>query len=138
MKGQEPKVITSDKATYEFKQKFAADFLKQVKAETIDSTEVIVSTLADSIDLKNETKAGFRRPLKAENAFSTLEHHEYDSEGSGVEDEPIAPMGFRSRKIVEYENRIRQYSTPDKIFRYFATFKVTDDKGIKESSLIEV
>ena len=32
--------------------------------------------------------------------------------------------GFRNRKIMEYENRIRQYSTPDKIFRYFATFKV--------------
>ncbi len=38
-------------------------------------------------------------------------------------------MGFRTRKIVEYENRIRQYSTPDKIFRYFATYKVVDEKG---------
>ena len=26
-------------------------------------------------------------------------------------------VGFRERKIVEYENRIRQYSTPDKVFR---------------------
>ncbi len=33
-------------------------------------------------------------------------------------------MGFRERRIVEYENRIRTYSTPDKIFRYFATLKV--------------
>ena len=32
--------------------------------------------------------------------------------------------GFRDRKIIEYENRIRDYSTPDKIFRYFATLKV--------------
>lgn len=31
---------------------------------------------------------------------------------------------FRQRKIIEYENRIRMYSTPDKIFRYFATVKV--------------
>lgn len=38
--------------------------------------------------------------------------------------------GFRNRKIMEYENRIRQYSTPDKIFRYFATFKVATDKGM--------
>uniref|UniRef100_A0A182NEY9 Uncharacterized protein n=1 Tax=Anopheles dirus TaxID=7168 RepID=A0A182NEY9_9DIPT len=30
-------------------------------------------------------------------------------------------IGFRDRKIIEYENRIRQYSTPDKVFRYFAT-----------------
>lgn len=27
-------------------------------------------------------------------------------------------------QIIEYENRIRAYSTPDKIFRYFATLKV--------------
>ncbi|GAB1597365.1 calcium uptake protein 1, mitochondrial-like isoform X3 [Argonauta hians] len=33
-------------------------------------------------------------------------------------------VGFRERKIIEYENRIRAYSTPDKIFRYFATLKV--------------
>merc|ERR1719402_1057267 len=35
-------------------------------------------------------------------------------------------VGFRERKIVEYENRIRQYSTPDKVFRYFSTYKVVD------------
>lgn len=29
--------------------------------------------------------------------------------------------GFRERKIIEYENRIRKYSTPEKAFRYFAT-----------------
>lgn len=33
-------------------------------------------------------------------------------------------VSFRNRKIIEYENRIRQYSTPDKIFRYFATIQV--------------
>lgn len=33
-------------------------------------------------------------------------------------------VGFRDRKIIEYENRLRAYSTPDKIFRYFATVKV--------------
>lgn len=34
-------------------------------------------------------------------------------------------------QIIEYENRIRAYSTPDKIFRYFATLKVHsgDEKG---------
>ncbi|XP_039748664.1 calcium uptake protein 1 homolog, mitochondrial-like [Pararge aegeria] len=34
-------------------------------------------------------------------------------------------VGFRDRKIMEYENRMRAYSTPDKIFRYFATVKLT-------------
>lgn len=32
-------------------------------------------------------------------------------------------------QIIEYENRIRAYSTPDKIFRYFATVKVTNLEG---------
>ncbi|XP_033326771.2 mitochondrial calcium uptake 1 isoform X2 [Megalopta genalis] len=34
-------------------------------------------------------------------------------------------VGFRDRKIIEYENRLRAYSTPDKIFRYFATVKLS-------------
>lgn len=29
-------------------------------------------------------------------------------------------------QIIEYENRIRHYSTPDKVFRYFATLQVTN------------
>ncbi|KAK0075084.1 hypothetical protein PV326_011888, partial [Microctonus aethiopoides] len=33
-------------------------------------------------------------------------------------------IGFRDRKIIEYENRMRHYSTPDKVFRYFATLQV--------------
>lgn len=33
-------------------------------------------------------------------------------------------VGFRDRRVIEYENRIRAYSTPDKIFRYFATLKI--------------
>lgn len=32
-------------------------------------------------------------------------------------------------QIIEYENRMRAYSTPDKIFRYFATVKVTSLEG---------
>lgn len=33
------------------------------------------------------------------------------------------------RQIIEYENRMRDYSTPDKNFRYFATLKVLNDPG---------
>ncbi|XP_051168199.1 calcium uptake protein 1 homolog, mitochondrial isoform X2 [Leptopilina boulardi] len=40
-------------------------------------------------------------------------------------------VGFRDRKIIEYENRMRAYSTPDKIFRYFATVRVTSLEGIE-------
>lgn len=31
---------------------------------------------------------------------------------------------FSVPQIIEYENRIRQYSTPEKCFRYFATLHV--------------
>lgn len=30
-------------------------------------------------------------------------------------------------QIIEYENRMRHYSTPDKVFRYFATLQVTSN-----------
>merc|ERR1712168_815593 len=36
-------------------------------------------------------------------------------------DEPVKNPKFKQRKLREYENKIRQYSNPDKIFRYFAT-----------------
>lgn len=35
-------------------------------------------------------------------------------------------------QIIEYENRIRQFSTPDKVFRYFATIQVTHPNGEME------
>ncbi|XP_064632214.1 calcium uptake protein 1, mitochondrial-like isoform X2 [Lineus longissimus] len=47
-------------------------------------------------------------------------------EGTGAEEEKKKKRkrpGFRDRRIIEYENRIRSYSTPDKIFRYFATLQ---------------
>ncbi|KAI5611613.1 calcium uptake protein 1, mitochondrial isoform X3 [Silurus asotus] len=41
-------------------------------------------------------------------------------------------VGFRDRKVMEYENRIRAYSTPDKIFRYFSTLKIISEQGDTE------
>ena len=34
---------------------------------------------------------------------------------------------FRDQRKIAYENRLRAFSTPDKIFRYFATLKVFDE-----------
>lgn len=58
-----------------------------------------------------------------------------DDEGAGTLHKG-RQTGFRNRKIVEYENRIRMYSTPDKIFRYFATYRVFDDKGEDEQKRV--
>lgn len=36
---------------------------------------------------------------------------------------------FQFYEIIDYENRLRAYSTPDKIFRYFATVKVVHQES---------
>ncbi|KAL7076102.1 hypothetical protein ACQ4LE_004776 [Meloidogyne hapla] len=38
-------------------------------------------------------------------------------------------IGFRERRVIHYEDRIRAYSSPDKIFRYFATIKLINEDG---------
>ncbi|XP_046884994.1 LOW QUALITY PROTEIN: calcium uptake protein 1, mitochondrial [Hypomesus transpacificus] len=54
-------------------------------------------------------------------------------EEEGAEGKKKKPRsGFRDRKVMEYENRIRAYSTPDKIFRYFATLKIISEHGDAE------
>ena len=39
---------------------------------------------------------------------------------------------FKTKKLKEYENRIRQYSNPDRIFRYFATVATVYPDGKRE------
>ncbi|XP_075279304.1 calcium uptake protein 1, mitochondrial isoform X3 [Opisthocomus hoazin] len=91
----------------------------------------------DSSSVKHDPSAKPSEKLK----------HEEEEESSGSEggkavasgDEEAQPegkkkkrSGFRDRKVMEYENRIRAYSTPDKIFRYFATLKVINEHGESE------
>uniref|UniRef100_A0A1I8J1V8 Calcium uptake protein 1, mitochondrial n=2 Tax=Macrostomum lignano TaxID=282301 RepID=A0A1I8J1V8_9PLAT len=54
-----------------------------------------------------------------------------EAAGEGEEDEKPGKqrVGFRDRKIIAYEDRIRAYSTPDKIFRYFATLQRVEPDG---------
>jgi len=91
--------------------------------------------------VKNVGKFG----LKAEEAVSesqnvinrNLEAKEVATDGDDIKElvegeGEKEKIGFRDRKIIEYENRIRQYSTPDKVFRYFATYKLVDDRGNSE------
>uniref|UniRef100_A0A0A9YGL3 EF-hand domain-containing protein n=2 Tax=Lygus hesperus TaxID=30085 RepID=A0A0A9YGL3_LYGHE len=55
-----------------------------------------------------------------------------EEEETGKKKKKKEKVGFRDRKVTEYENRMRLYSTPDKIFRYFATVKLTTDDGFSE------
>ncbi|ERE87252.1 calcium uptake protein 1 [Cricetulus griseus] len=65
-----------------------------------------------------------------------VSNHEERAADAGTESYPEEKKkkrsGFRDRKVMEYENRIRAYSTPDKIFRYFATLKVINEPGETE------
>ena len=67
--------------------------------------------------------------LKAEEEEETQEDRE------DVEDKKKDKVGFRERKIIDYENRIRNFSTPDKIFRYFASYKVRHFNTIKTNGI---
>nr|XP_023025678.1 calcium uptake protein 1 homolog, mitochondrial isoform X2 [Leptinotarsa decemlineata] len=55
---------------------------------------------------------------------SRIEKDSDDDDDSKTKKQRKDKVGFRDRKIIEYENRMRAYSTPDKIFRYFSTVKV--------------
>ncbi|GIY04995.1 calcium uptake protein 1 homolog, mitochondrial [Caerostris extrusa] len=69
-----------------------------------------------------------RKAKKSEDTDSEEVQESKRDEKGKKKDRP----GFRDRKIIEYENRIRAYSTPDKIFRYFATLKVYNEQGDSE------
>jgi len=72
--------------------------------------------------------------VSAEEASSGVQRLERDLalENVSQEDAASKKVGFKDRRIMEYENRIRQYSTPDKVFRYFSTVKLVDEKGNSE------
>nr|XP_023678332.1 calcium uptake protein 1, mitochondrial isoform X1 [Paramormyrops kingsleyae] len=70
--------------------------------------------------------------LDSEKQVEPAESGDEDSASEGEEKKKKQRVGFRDRKVMEYENRIRAYSTPDKIFRYFATLKIINEHGDAE------
>ncbi|XP_055683652.1 calcium uptake protein 1 homolog, mitochondrial isoform X2 [Lutzomyia longipalpis] len=73
---------------------------------------------------KVDADSGVGGTTKEESEESDSEVSESDDDGKSPEKKKKEKIGFRDRKIIEYENRIRMYSTPDKIFRYFATIRI--------------
>ncbi|XP_061518911.1 calcium uptake protein 1 homolog, mitochondrial isoform X1 [Anopheles gambiae] len=49
---------------------------------------------------------------------------ESDVDAQGRKKSRKEKIGFRDRKIIEYENRLRTFATADKVFRYFSTIKL--------------
>ncbi|THD21246.1 putative mitochondrial aspartate/glutamate carrier protein [Fasciola hepatica] len=68
-------------------------------------------------------------PKSINGGFSSSEEDDDDHVKETEVDSKKKRVGFRDRKFIAYEDRIRAYSTPDKIFRYFATLKVVDEDG---------
>ena len=77
-------------------------------------------------DFEQECKDGEEKNDKEKSR--KRENNNGDGNGKKPKKEKI---GFRDRKIIDYENRIRTYSAPDKIFRYFATYKAIVDSEVK-------
>ncbi|XP_054885571.1 calcium uptake protein 1, mitochondrial isoform X2 [Poeciliopsis prolifica] len=75
-------------------------------------------------------EADFVRDTDSEKSVESSSGDEGTQDEEGKKKKPRS--GFRDRKVMEYENRIRAYSTPDKIFRYFATLKVINEHGDAE------
>ncbi|XP_077470369.1 calcium uptake protein 1, mitochondrial isoform X2 [Stigmatopora argus] len=69
---------------------------------------------------------------ESENTVETSSSDDEAKNESGEGKKKKPRSGFRDRKVMEYENRIRAYSTPDKIFRYFATLKIIGEHGDAE------
>ncbi|KAM6089658.1 calcium uptake protein 1, mitochondrial isoform 4-T4 [Theristicus caerulescens] len=89
----------------------------------------------DSSSVKHDPRTEPSEKVKHEEESSGSEGRK--AVASGDEEAPPEGKkkkrsGFRDRKVMEYENRIRAYSTPDKIFRYFATLKVINEHGESE------
>lgn len=78
-------------------------------SEMSDQNEIVEPVQSEPLMIKNDLFLNIKDQLMA------VFNYNYDNQ---------KPDGFRNRRIVEYENRIRSYSTPDKIFRYFATIKI--------------
>lgn len=64
--------------------------------------------------------------------LSPSEGKDLEETTDDADDHPKPKSSFRTRKFIAYEDRIRAYSTPDKIFRYFATLKCTEEDGTTE------
>ncbi|KAG8435153.1 hypothetical protein GDO86_013196 [Hymenochirus boettgeri] len=79
-------------------------------------------------NLREENSEKEKHAGDAEQAVESSDEDQQQEEGKKKKPR----TGFRDRKVMEYENRIRAYSTPDKIFRYFATLKVIHESGESE------
>ena len=83
--------------------RYKEDVKEEAEAMGLAEDEETVKMIAEKTQKMNRGLS-----LSAEEAAAAADQTESES-GSSKE-----KIGFRDRKIIEYENRIRQYSAPDK------------------------
>ncbi|KAF8372456.1 micu-1, partial [Pristionchus pacificus] len=85
--------------------------------------------LFDFEGIYNEMSAQFKPQAGELKGVEGAENSEGEEKDAKEEEKKKkkSKNGFRERRIIEYEDRLRTYSSPDKIFRYFATLKMITD-----------
>ena len=84
--------------------RYKEDVKEEAEAMGLGEDEATVKMIAEKTQKVNRGVS-----LSAEEAVEASENQTESDLGSTKE-----KIGFRDRKIIEYENRIRQYSAPDK------------------------
>ena len=106
--------ITQDKEVFNLKKLWVRDYKEAVRDSEKDGDFTVVEpSIEEKLDISGKWNI-LKSKLFAETPgdFDAIDSNDSDSEP-----EESQNMGFRNRKIAEYEDRLRQYSTPDKIFR---------------------
>ncbi|CDS37778.1 calcium uptake protein 1 [Echinococcus multilocularis] len=91
-----------------------------------------VDWLDTKVDQWSQKEKGNLKPTKVDCQTEYHSKKEFEAIEEETEEKPKVKNTFRTRKFIAYEDRIRAYSTPDKIFRYFATLKRVDEDGTSE------
>ncbi|XP_076043079.1 mitochondrial calcium uptake 1 isoform X1 [Oratosquilla oratoria] len=103
---------------------------KKLKVEAASVTESDRKDEEEKGERHNGTEEEEKERGENESAVEVSSEESGDEvEGEECERKKKKKVGFRDRKIIEYENRIRAFSTPDKIFRYFATLRMCQRTG---------
>ncbi|XP_032805892.1 calcium uptake protein 1, mitochondrial isoform X2 [Petromyzon marinus] len=100
-------------------------------AATLGATAASLSTALIWKHVRVEAEGSVKEKTEKNGAIETSDQESESSDAEQKEDckKKKQKVGFRDRRVIEYENRIRAFSTPDKIFRYFATLKIYNESG---------
>ncbi|VDL14651.1 unnamed protein product [Hymenolepis diminuta] len=112
---------------YYFMGFFVAGGLLFVQYDGIDRLQERL----DSLFKKGDNNNSPPRKASCQSEYHSKKEAENTNEDE-EEEKPKVKNTFRTRKFIAYEDRIRAYSTPDKIFRYFATLKRVEEDGSSE------